>query len=319
MQQSSIDFFIVGYPRSGTTLAATLLSRHNEIYIPAETQFFRKFYPVIKDSTEPDEIYDKFIHDNRLKDIGIDNGAAKKIILENKTPEENSLLLARLLRHQAESENKSIVGEKSPGHILYYSDILKSHPKTKFIYVMRDGRDCVFSNIKESWTFKNPLKHASEWNYYINHYKELKNLIPENVKLVRYEDLIDSPEIEIESIMQFLNVNFEHGQIDNKEATNVIPEWEKAWKQKASETPDKNNKYKWKTHIDQKLVNELTIIMKDNLSEFNYNTSNLDRVSHIEKLLTTLKYFIFQPHVYPIIKLAAKTKFYSIYKKLRCQ
>lgn len=309
--KNNIDFFIVGYPRSGTTLLASLLSRHSEIYIPAETHFFRSFLHNSKNANTPDQLYTKFITDSRLKDLDIPNANLKGII--KKYFPNRPAILSSVLHHIALNNNKNIIGEKTPGHILFYRDIIEAYPNTKFIYIMRDGRDCVFSNIKEKWTFSNPKKHAAEWNYYINHYTELSKLAPKNTLLIRYEDLIENPDKVLKKINGFIGLKYEIEQITSETSTDVVPEWEKKWKEKAGSLPDKNNKYKWKSYEDKKMLLNITLIMNKNLKQFNYEGfTDISPGSIL--IFGNIRNFIYLSGVYPYMKLIAASRTYKIIK-----
>ena len=51
MKQNSFSpIFIVGSPRSGTTMLAVLVDRHSKIAIPPETQFFTEYVPQTTES-----------------------------------------------------------------------------------------------------------------------------------------------------------------------------------------------------------------------------------------------------------------------------
>ncbi len=43
-QAATVPIFVVGTPRSGTTLTARILNRHSRIFMPGETHFFDDVY-----------------------------------------------------------------------------------------------------------------------------------------------------------------------------------------------------------------------------------------------------------------------------------
>jgi len=68
-------FFIVGVPRSGTTLLAVLLDRHSNVAIGPETQFFTEFIPRNWTHRTPEtyeQLVDSALQFRRLADFGLD-------------------------------------------------------------------------------------------------------------------------------------------------------------------------------------------------------------------------------------------------------
>ncbi|MCW9014363.1 MAG: sulfotransferase [Gammaproteobacteria bacterium] len=313
MNNREIDFFVIGYPRSGTTMAASLLARNLDIYISPETHFFRNFLPNNANSKNKETMINAFINDKRLSDIGITPSD-----LDKYSPEKHKItwLLNTALGVKAGEHNKSIIGEKTPAHMMYYKEIIKFYPNTKFVVIIRDGRDCIFSNIKEKWTFSNPIKHAAEWNLYMNRYNELRRNFPDKVYTVRYEDILDNPEENVRKITEYVGATFDARQIEKDESKSVIPDWEKNWKAKASEAPDKQNKYKWKLHQDKNLLIALTFIMRTNLDDHSYDTAPIRSISTLRKVFLYVRYFIYMPNVYPIMKKLASTSLYRNLKRL---
>ena len=311
MKQNKISFFIVGYPRSGTTMAASLLTRNPDIYIPPETQFFRSFMHELPKVQTKETLINAFIENKRLSDIGVTHSH-----LKNFSPKKHQItwLLNTALEIKAKELNKSIIGEKTPAHLLHFKEIINNYPDSKFIVIIRDGRDCVLSNIKEKWTFSNPVKHAAEWNLYMNNYCELINKYPDKVLTIRYEDILDTPSDSVKKITEFVGATFNTKQMEKDESKSVIPEWEKNWKAKASEAPDKQNKYKWKLHQNKALLMALTFIMEKHLNTHSYDTLLTHNLSAPRRAYLYIRYFIYMPKIYPIIKKLAST---SIYKSLK--
>ena len=311
MTNNKIDFFVVGYPRSGTTLTASLLARNPDIYVSPETHFFRNFLPSIQNIKNKEAIVHAFINDKRLSDIGITPHD-----LEKYSPDDDEItwLLNTALSIKAKEQHKSIIGEKTPAHMMYYEEIIKYYPNSKYIVIIRDGRDCVFSNIKEQWTFSNPIKHAAEWNHYMDKYYKLKKKVGVNICVARYEDILENPEEQVRKITEFVGGTFYNRQIKKDESKSVIPDWEKSWKSKAAEAPDNQNKYKWRLHQDKNLLMALTFIMRKNLDNHFYDTSLIKHASILKRAFFYFRYFIYLPNVYPHMKKLATT---SLYRNLK--
>ena len=151
---------------------------------------------------------------------------------------------------------------------------------------------------------------------YIDKYNELRKKIPNYVHAARYEVILDNPEEEVRKMTEFVGATFELRQIEKDESKSVIPDWEKNWKAKATEAPDKQNKYKWKLQQDKNLLIALTFIMRKHLYDHSYDISLIRNISIMRKIYFYFRYFIYIPNIYPIIKKLASTSLYRNLKRI---
>jgi len=290
-------------------MVATLLARHPNIFIPPETHFFRSFLRKAIEVSDRQKLIELFKHDRRLKDLDLPDDILNSIV--NDKSFEITHLLTYSLGYLASRERKYMLGEKTPAHLLYSEDILAIYPNTKFIFVVRDGRDCVLSNIREPWTYRHPLKHAAEWNYYMECYKKLKRTHNHAVICTRYEDILGDTENETKKITEFIGETFNTSQLDANTETHVIPEWERNWKAKALRTIDSANIYNWKKHSDPKLIEKVTFIMRSNLDYFGYDPEAFGSLSIFYRTILYFRCFLFMPYIYPSAKWLASIGLFS--------
>ena len=95
--------------------------------------------------------------------------------------------------------------EKTPPHIFHIKRFLLHRPQSKFIIMLRDGRDVVCS-LKYRTDYKNFEERVERWIYdnlaglpYWNH---------PNVIVVKYEDLIGKTEITLKKVFSFLEESY---------------------------------------------------------------------------------------------------------------
>src|SRR5579885_528706 len=144
-------FFIVGCPRSGTTLLATLLDRHSRICVPPETHFFyfeRDWELFSKGDPVSDlDAYRKI--NPRINDLRFDNEKISRL-LGGGSPGPKAFFEA-LMADYTERAGKKRWGEKTPDHLLKLDSILGHFPEAKIILITRDGRDVVDSLRRMPW------------------------------------------------------------------------------------------------------------------------------------------------------------------------
>lgn len=98
-------------------------------------------------------------------------------------------------------KEKSFCVEKTPRHILSVDNIWKLRPKSKIIICVRDPRDMACSYKERGFSFFDGLKR---WR---DSYMSIKSYLDNDlVHVVKLEDLIDSPDIVVSEILEFLGL-----------------------------------------------------------------------------------------------------------------
>jgi hypothetical protein len=118
--------FLVGPPRSGTTLLGSLISKHKQVCYWIEPKYIWK-YP------KPDPYNDE--------------------ITANETQPEHVKYIRNTFENFAYHNNKSVFLEKTPSNCLRIESMKKIFPEGKFIYLVRDGKD-VIPSLKNKWESK---------------------------------------------------------------------------------------------------------------------------------------------------------------------
>ena len=191
--------FIVGMPRSGTTLLETMLGSHPDIHPAGELKIFA-------------ETMKKGIYVGDVLFIHLDEG--DKIPDEVlKAPEgffEIGKQYSERLRVLSPFSKK--ITDKMPGNFFYLPIILLSLPDAKVIHIRRHPLDTIVS------CFEQPFTEGHEWSYdledlahYYNHYfilsKHFKALFPQILK-IDYEKLVLDPENTLKKIFSYLEIPY---------------------------------------------------------------------------------------------------------------
>ena len=200
-------FFIVGASRSGTTLLATILDSHSRIGVHGETHyypFFRGDLHRYGDLSRPDNLR-RFVSDVRQ---------TMRPRPQFKVPTTGEFLDAlvaptfegvftTMLQLYARQQGKFRVGEKTPAHHAYLSEILEKFPQSQVLFLIRDPRDVVLSIRK---TFGTSLKRSIiEWNDAFESYQRFSS----SVHAVRYEEFVKTPAEHCSALCAFLGESYE--------------------------------------------------------------------------------------------------------------
>lgn len=284
--------FIIGNPRSGTSLLRIMLNCHSEITAPPECGFlqwwFSKYKKWDKNSNTQNQVED-FINDlktsKKIEDWKLDFENLKRLILKEK-PESYSHLGELVYYSYAlqKGKNPKIIADKNNYYINHLHDLIKIWSDAKIIFMVRDGRDvaCSYINLRKVNT-TSPYKPklptdvsdiAKDWaDNNKNAYDFTKKLPKDKHTLIKYEDLILHPDQTLKNVCSFLNIEFEKAMFEyyihnakyKDEPISTID-----WKRKTLEKPDKTNIGKYKNELNKQQIQEFNNIAREMLETFSY-------------------------------------------------
>lgn len=206
-------FFIVGSPRSGTTLLRFMLSSHSHLYVPDETGFlpFLKCDPQrMLDITETKAVLQRIGQLNRYwQDTVTDVAAFYATLAQPRVP----YLLDALYRQHCKLSPMTRWGDKTPLYIRYIPQLLAIFPDAQFIHVIRDGRDATLS-ARAKWGASNRYMDVyyllRNWQRNINIGLTAQQTLPATQYIaLRYETLVTEPEFVLKKACDFLGESFE--------------------------------------------------------------------------------------------------------------
>jgi hypothetical protein len=179
--------FIIGCPRSGTTLLRVILDSHPNICCGPETHLIKNMKLI------RDRIIERW---DMLKPYGIEEKELNLKIQE---------ILTLFTNNYLKIKNKNRWAEKTPDNIFYVSEINKFFPNCQFINIIRDGRDVVCS-YKERWGRTAIFLGMKKWNSSIEATYRYRKMFQNNRYIeIRYEDFVTRPKYETKRIMNFLD------------------------------------------------------------------------------------------------------------------
>jgi hypothetical protein len=104
-------------------------------------------------------------------------------------------------------EGKSTWCEKTPMYVHHVSKLAAALPGSKFIHVIRDGRDCAAS-FHRRWKF-HPVRTSYRWKQAIRAGRSQGSVLGPRYCEIRYEDLTAEPETSLGRLCNFLDVSYE--------------------------------------------------------------------------------------------------------------
>lgn len=209
-------FFIVGRPRSGTTLLRTLFDAHPNVAFPLECKFALDLYPkygkIARWTDRDTRNFLKDLQEQLLFDtwtIDMDSLKADLAGINKEYPYAHVCRIVYLnYRSFFPKEDIRMIGDKNPGYTIYTRKLARLFPGAKFIHIIRDHRDNYLSLKNTDFELPCPALAAAKWKLFYRKFNRDSMADSRNYCLVRYEDLVSRPEEEIRKLCLFLGLPY---------------------------------------------------------------------------------------------------------------
>lgn len=208
----SSPVFVVGVPRSGTTLVQTMLDSHPRLSVAYEANFLvdiplgqRSWSANATEALRMVEAHTNFRSNSfdtalaraACRDLGITDAAGA---------------MRALGASHAIAQNKVRWGNKTPKALLHLTELAAIFPDAQFIHVIRDGRDSAASQIGGDRSF---VQNAILWRDGIRAGRRAESRVGSDRYLeVRLEEILLSPEKQIRQMCAFLGEQFHQSMMD---------------------------------------------------------------------------------------------------------
>ena len=199
--------FIIGVPRSGTTLLRLMLDSHPEVAIPPESHFFHELVGRDLAAMSRAEFYGLITQHFTWRDFCIDDVAFDRA-LDGVDPFSVADGLRALYRLYAARFGKARWGEKTPDYGLLMPEIAALLPEARFVHLIRDGRDVALS--RQSLWFgpgTDIAAQAEDWMLWIRRVRNF-GAGSEHYLEIRYEALVTSSDETLREVCRFLQLPF---------------------------------------------------------------------------------------------------------------
>lgn len=221
--------FIVGAPRSGTTMLQYRLRNHPRISLPTGESHF--FVPLLQRQMEFGDLRDsqniarvlQAMHRQSREFLETDLHGMKfdvgSLAMEFAAEGRHTVaaIISGLFEKNARGEEKARWGDKTPYYVLHIPMLLRWWPDAQIIHIIRDGRDVALSLFGRRHDFRvyNAFTAGEYWNRYVEKGHAFgAQLRPEQYLEVRYEDMLAQPQDSLRRICQFLGEEYLDSLLD---------------------------------------------------------------------------------------------------------
>jgi len=186
--------FLVGFPRSGTTLLDQILSSHPRLYCMEEKEIFAE------------SVGDLLLGDATLGGLDIE---ARR---------------ADYWSRVHEPLGDRLLVDKLPLNIIFLPLIARVFPDAKIIFALRDPRDVILSCFQQRFGMNAAMAQFLDLGSAAEYYDQVMSLLeacrarlPLKVHQVRYEDVVANLEHEARALTAFLDLPFEPSMLGYRE------------------------------------------------------------------------------------------------------
>ena len=150
--------FVVGCPRSGTTLLQRMLNSHPQLAVANDTHFIPRVIKKLEQTNPPlnEKLIEQVHTYKRFYRLGLSN---IEVMESAKRAENYQEFVSALYNTFGNKQGKPLAGEKTPDYCRHIPLLHKLFPWAKFVHIIRDGRDVALSTL--DWT--NDSKGPSKW------------------------------------------------------------------------------------------------------------------------------------------------------------
>lgn len=284
--QEVSPFFVIGNPRSGTTLLRLMLNRHEKIVVPPECGFSVWLSSEFSDSDfSSQDVRMKFIsqvvQSRKFETWGLGESEINHFVQSQQVMRYRDIVLSIYILYGLKNgRSPLLVGDKNNYYIKHLDTLDRLFDQPKYVFISRDGRDVACSyralqtiqaGSKYSPTLPDRMDEiAAEWvqnNAGVIAYLEK---FPERCMLIRYEDLINSPERELRRACNFFGVDYRPTMLSYYEGNDEPREF-LAWKEKVMQPPDRENSGMYRRLLSHDEIRIFEEIAKDTLNYFGYD------------------------------------------------
>jgi hypothetical protein len=225
--------FVVGAPRSGTTLFQRILDAHPRIGVADEIIYFdiilnvRQEVPDLKAPGAIDALFErlpKMDHFHNWNGLDEVLSAVRAELLADPDPS-YALFFVKLMQTYARLRGKVRFGDKTPWNVRHLDTIIAMFPDARIIHLVRDPRANVASRIELPRTSKDVITAAIKWRIDVEAAQRFAaggKAHPGNYLELRYEDLVQEPETWVRKVCTVVGESYDPAMLEYHRSRDVM-------------------------------------------------------------------------------------------------
>lgn len=274
---SDRPLFVVGCPRSGTTLLSLMIHAHPRLAMPPETRFLTRLWrkrETFGDLTTPRQrrrLARACTRGSRLAHLGLEKVPTREAILA--APPTLGSAFGTVFAEFARSQGKARWGDKRP---LYYQEVdvlLRLFPDAQLVHCIRDPRATVASLKRMPWWPFDSIGAMATWSHAEwCARRNVKRLPADTYHVVRYESLVSDPRQVLTRLCDFLDEDFDEAMLEPARVRHLVPE-SKTWHANLGSDVSTARVEAWRSRLAPWEVGLIELVLRRKLARWGYRPS----------------------------------------------
>ena len=143
-------------------------------------------------------------------------------------------------------------------------------PSVKCIDIVRDGRDVAASQIDLGTFGKTAAEVATSWKQTHSRFIRNQKIYPDNIMIIRYEDLIYETEKYARKMCDFMEIEYDRRMVNYEKESLTLFDAKHMSRGKIMKGVNDSSVGKWKRILDDAQVKEFSSVAGDMLAQFDY-------------------------------------------------
>jgi hypothetical protein len=300
LNRSKTPVFVLGAPRSGTTLLYhMLLSTGNFAIYRAESNVFSVLAPRfggMRSERDRRELLAHWLKSKLFRVSGLDQKEiTDKVLSECRSAGDFLRILMELVARKQRVERWA---DCTPDHLLHILEIKHAIPNALIIHIIRDGRDVALSYVRQGWAHPLPWDRSDRvsvaglyWEWIVRRGRKYGHDLGDDYCEVHFEDLIMQPRATLSRLSEFIAQDLDYDLI-HATAVGSVREPNSSFGEESGEF---NPVERWKEKMSSTEAAEFDALLGNLLQELSYplasGTARLNSIKSLRLRSTYLPLF----------------------------
>jgi hypothetical protein len=286
MNGRQAPIFIVGVPRSGTTLLASLLAAHRRLHCGPETHFFedleRRPFRLHRHRHDwPEQAADWLLGIQHVGGWVADHCGLTRddLLAELRVAEQTPAgMLRSLTEPQCRRAGKERWVEKTPNHVCSGPTLRRWFPRSPVIRITRDPRDTILSLLAVPWGPKSLGEAVVMYRDNDEPGERFFGRDPMTLT-IRYEDLLLEPRATLTRLCSFVGETFDERMLEHRGSISDVNRSQEPWKTKSAEPMDPSRVGAWRRVMSTRDARVIECLLGNVLDRHSYErTTDADEI-----------------------------------------
>lgn len=279
--------FIVGVPRSGTTLLGVMLGSHPDLVISPKGVSIAHLVAACRVSSTPHATFVQVATSSDTSPSWRDWHIHKASLQDSVNaiqPFDLRLALHAMYRLLAQRAEKPRYGDKTIENLAVMDTIQQVLPEAHFIHIVRDGRAQWLSERQTAWGTQLVSSGALRWAQKIRRARHTGRTLKAYLE-IRFEDLVTAPKATLEQVAKFIKLPWNDSMLNysdhaasllagRQDSAGLSADYRRQLHVNITKAPDVNRIDAWKTALTSTEIHQFEHYAGDILLACGYELSS---------------------------------------------